>query len=157
MKYVQRMLLVVLIVAGVTVGASAQHTRRSETLGVGVIVGSPATGLSAEYWLGGGVSVDAAIAWSFVGNTGLYIHGDILYHILEEQMSFGPTLAPYVGGGASITLADDANVALRLPVGANMLFNSVPLGVFLEVVPNFTLLPSTGFDFGAAAGVRFYF
>lgn len=149
----------ILLVLGVvlTLGVSAQHTRGGETLGVGIITGLPATGLSVEYWLGDGISVDGALAWSLVGSTGLYFHGDLLYHFAVQKLSFGPTLAPYVGGGAALTIASDPNVALRLPIGANMLFNAVPLGVFLELIPSFQVLPSSGLDFGAGAGVRFYF
>ena len=63
----------------------------------------------------------------------------------------------YLGIGASITFASDFELGIRIPLGAEYIFEDTPIGVFGEFVPRLNFLPNTKFKFGGGVGIRFYF
>jgi hypothetical protein len=152
MKYLCIVLLAVAVLGGVG---------RAEAGGVGfgVIVGEP-TGLSAKFWLGGNTAVDAAAAWSVYRYAALHVHGDFLWHSFDLLKVSPGQLPLYLGIGGRLKLASDnykTRVGMRVPFGLEYLFDELPIGLFLEVVPILNLLPETGFDMNGAIGGRFYF
>ncbi|TVQ97986.1 MAG: hypothetical protein EA403_14580 [Spirochaetaceae bacterium] len=124
--------------------------------GLGIILGEP-TGISAKLWLGDAHAIDAAFAWSFADEGSLYVHGNYLFH-LHDLISVNTGRLPvYFGIGGKVNLRDDPQVSVRIPIGLNYLFDSVPLDAFLELAPGIGLFPSTKADFGAGIGIRYYF
>lgn len=142
--------VVLLTILG-TMGVAAQD----RGLGVGLILGEP-TGLSAKLWLSGGTAVDAAAAWSFRDSGALHIHADYLFHKFDLLDLPEGRLPFYVGLGGRIKLETETRIGVRLAVGADYLFESVPLDVFLEIVPLLDLVPATEFGFNGAIGVRYF-
>lgn len=124
--------------------------------GIGIIVGEP-TGLSGKLWFSGGMAVDAAVAWSFLPKSSLYLHSNLLYHFRVIDTSLGNFLTPYAGAGVGIKLQDTTNLGLRFPIGISMIFESAPIEIFLEVSPGLGLVPETDLEIGAGLGGRVFF
>jgi hypothetical protein len=151
--------------------ASTSAQAQEETLGLGLIVGTP-TGVSAEYRLSTGQSVDAGLGF---GYRGAHIHMDYLFHTapLSERENFRTPL--YFGVGGRLLShdrgrkSDDTHLHLgpRFPVGLSLDFakSSTPLEIFLEVavLPDIVLGNENqgheGFslDVDLGLGVRWYF
>ena len=125
-------------------------------IGVGVILGEP-TGLSAKMWTSEKTAFAAAAAWTLTGDQGyIHVHADFLIHSFGIDVSKGQ-LPVYFGLGGRILLANDPAIGIRVPVGIAYLFEGAPLDAFLEVAPILDLLPSTGFGWNSAIGLRYYF
>jgi hypothetical protein len=149
MKRTLALLVLLMLLGGL--GAAAQDSG----IGVGLILGEP-TGLSAKLWLGQNTAVDAAAAWSFRDPGALHIHADYLFHKFDLLEVPQGRLPFYAGIGGRIKLETETRIGVRLAVGADYMFDSVPLDVFLEVVPLLDLVPATEFGFNAAIGVRYF-
>lgn len=158
-----RTVLTVLAIAGICIGvASAEPSG----FGLGLMGGNP-SGLSAKVWTSPRVALDAGLGYSLWYGRALHLHGDVLWHTNSLLQSSADGYLPlYIGVGARVVMADDRNnypdmrIGLRVPFGLEYVFNSVPIGLFVEVVPTFDLVgyPENGF-FGqqGSAGFRYYF
>lgn len=130
--------------------------------GLGVIVGEP-TGLSAKFWTGGNTAVDVAAAWSVYKYTALHVHADLLFHNFSLLNVSPGALPAYIGIGGRMKLAGkadedkDLRLGFRVPLGLEYLFDTVPIGLFIEVAPILDILPGTGFGINGAVGARWYF
>ena len=157
MRFIAVFILCFFILVGIPAGA------QDEGLGLGVILGEP-TGLNAKLWFSRETAMDLGLAWSFVDppNITMQVYADFLFHFFGLfQVPIGQ-LPLYVGaGGRVIFLGNDddvpVNVAVRVPVGVAYLFESLPLDVFLELVPMMELFPATQFRFGGGIGIRYFF
>lgn len=134
-------------------GASA-----ARDTGLGVIVGEP-TGLSFKHWTGRAHAYDAAAAWSFVDEGALHVHADYLWHWFDRVEGVeGGRLPLYVGLGGRIKFGeDDELIGVRIPFGADFLFDDAPVDIFVEIVPILDLAPETDLQINAALGARFWF
>jgi hypothetical protein len=143
------------------------------SLGLGGIVGEP-TGGSAKYWISETSAIDAAIGLQFEHRNDHFcdnsdrrfdrcddhysranLHADYLWHFDPFQVNEG-RLPLYVGLGARL-LTPYAEFGLRFPIGIEYLLKPIPLGIFAEVAPIFTIAPYTGGDVDGGVGVRYYF
>ncbi len=145
-------LILIAVVALFSAGVFAQGSG----LGLGIIFGEP-TGLSAKMWTGEKTALDAAVAWSFVGEGWLHIHADFLMHNYDLLSVSQGALPVYYGLGAYVGLSSDLGLGLRVPVGLAYQFDGAPVDVFAEIVPGLGLLPSITFYIGGGIGVRYYF
>jgi len=132
--------------------------------GLGIVVGEP-TGICLKNWQGRSTAIDGALAWSFVGNDFIQVHGDYLSHnfaLLEVEQGQLPF---YYGIGGRIRFTDKergrdddkTRLGVRLPLGLAYLFEKVTLDIFVEVVPILDLVPETEFGLNAAIGLRYFF
>ncbi len=119
--------------------------------GFGVVLGEP-TGITARF-MSGGNNFQVHAAWSFSHDAALQLNGD---YLRSGSLDTDPMMPFYYGLGVMVKFADDARVGVRVPVGLNYFFKEHPFEVFGELVPIVRLVPSTGFDFNAAAGLRYY-
>ncbi|MFP4431689.1 MAG: hypothetical protein ACLFPV_10605 [Spirochaetaceae bacterium] len=124
--------------------------------GAGIVLGEP-TGLTAKVWMGERSALDAAAAWSFVGDGSLYVHGSYHYHLSSPVGIEEGELLPYVGVGGKVLFADDPEFGIRVPLGAGYFFETVPIELFLELAPGLQLYPATSADFTGGIGGRYYF
>lgn len=136
-------------------GISCQALAQDNGFGLGIIVGEP-TGLSAKVWTTEYTALDAAMAWSFVGNGFLRLHSDLLFHRYLIEVEQGQ-LPVYFGAGAKLGFASNLELGIRIPLGIAYQFESVPLEAFLELVPVFNLLPKTSVGMDGGIGIRYYF
>lgn len=130
---------------------------QSTGLGLGIILGEP-TGISLKYWTDKTTAFDAAVAWSVGKNGGMHFHGDYLWHNFNLINVGNNQLPVYYGIGFTFGAGgDDPRVGVRGVAGLAYLVTSIPLDIFLELVPVFELSPSTGLGFNGAIGVRYFF
>ncbi len=145
----------------------------NKTFGLGVELGAP-TGLTGKYFLSSDRALDFGIGdvYNYFDRSGLHIYGDYLFHPLSLASVEAFELPLYVGVGARFWdfnnrrpdgIVDSAfAIGLRVPVGISFDFNSVPLDVFVQVVPVLDFYsgyaPHTVFlDFDASVGIRYWF
>ncbi|MFO7651548.1 MAG: hypothetical protein R6X13_09455 [bacterium] len=158
-----RTILTAIAIAGICIGvASAQPSG----FGLGLMGGNP-SGLSAKVWTSPRVAIDAGLGYSLWYGRALHFHGDVLWHTNSLMQSSADGYLPlYIGVGARVVMADDNDypdmrIGLRVPFGLEYVFNSVPIGLFVEVVPTFDVsgVPASRGFFGpsGSAGFRYYF
>jgi hypothetical protein len=156
------MLLILLTATAVTSG-------QSKKFGLGVIIGEP-TGISAKLWTSNVNALAFGIGWSVEGYrfggfdsgydnvTRTHFHVDYLWHSFNAVSANG--LFPlFYGIGARINTGPQysGTFAVRGVFGIEWMPRSIPMDVFLEVVPTLQLVNSTGFGFDAGIGARFFF
>ncbi|SIQ26640.1 hypothetical protein SAMN05920897_10656 [Alkalispirochaeta americana] len=126
-------------------------------IGGGIILGEP-SGFTAKVWFTEtGFAVDAAVAWSFQEDAGLYLHSNALYHLTIIETAGGRYLSPFVGGGLSYRIGSDHRVEVRVPLGLSVLpLEELPLEFFAEIAPGVGIVPDTSPNFGAGIGVRYF-
>lgn len=133
--------------------------------GLGVIVGSP-TGVSAKYYLGEQMAIDAALGGAFLNRRGIHFHMDWLFHPLVLVSDEAFTLPVYVGLGGRLLQHSqdndhsDLHIGARVPGGISFDFKTIPIDVFVEVALVIDIIRDhDGFttDLNAGAGVRYYF
>ncbi|MFW6329349.1 MAG: hypothetical protein ACOC28_04565 [Alkalispirochaetaceae bacterium] len=144
-----------IIPALLLLSAAAAGAQDFNIIGSGIVIGEP-TGITAKVWAEGGVAADAAVAWSFIGDSSLYLHTNVLYHYALRTTPSDNAITPYLGGGVSIRFEDELNIAVRVPLGVSWLLNVLPLEFFAELAPGVGLIPETDFEFGGGLGARFY-
>ena len=147
-KRVLAVVLLLLIGAGMA-GAAGN------ILGAGIILGEP-SGLCAKLFLGPIFAVDAAFSWSFF-DARFHVHGDFLFHLIDPFAVEVGDLDFYLGAGALVKFGTPFKFGLRVPVGMAYAFETIPIDLFLELVPILELIPATVPSFGAGIGIRFYF
>lgn len=144
----------VLILLFVLIGTSFLSAQESGK-GIGIILGEP-TGVSGKLWLNNVNAIDMAAAWSF--NKGaLRLQADYVTHFYKILDVPQGKLPLYVGIGGHITFANEFGMAVRIPIGLDYMFPTVPLDVFVEAVPGLTLAPETKFYIAGGLGLRFFF
>ena len=158
----KRTVLTALVIVGLCIGVAAA---RPQGLGLGLMGGNP-SGLSAKIWTSRNVALDAGLGYSMWSGRALHFHGDVLWHTNSLLQSSADGYLPlYLGIGARVGMAaddyPDTRIGVRVPFGLEYVFASVPVGLFVEVVPTFDLAgvpPNRGF-FGpqGSAGFRYYF
>jgi hypothetical protein len=137
--------------------AFAVVSKAQDKYGLGIIVGEP-TGLSGKLKLSEVNSFDGAIGWSFNKYSAFHLHADYLFNVVKLGYDF----PLYVGVGGRIKLSsgdkgDDSRLGIRIPIGVVYQPASKPFDIFFETVPILDLVPSSEFNWNAAAGVRYYF
>jgi hypothetical protein len=145
-RRIRVIMLLVLVVFGVA-RAGAQTS-------VGLILGEP-TGLSARMGIGASAAVDLAVAWSFLGDGTMYVHGDYQQYFSYPEISNGQ-LFFYVGVGPKFYIGNQVNIGLRIPLGALYIFSDLPLEAFIELAPGMLLFPETQIDGGGGIGLRYF-
>ena len=144
----------VLLIGLVGVLAGGCGGRRG--FGVGVIVIEP-TGVSVKGWLDNNSAANLAVGWP---KDATHIHLDYVFHNFSAVRVDDGDLALYMGIGGRLKLWDDSakddEVAVRIPLGVDYMFEGGRLDLFLEVVPALVVAPNSDFDVNAALGVRFF-
>jgi len=157
-----RKVLTALAIASICIGVAVA---RPQGLGLGLMGGNP-SGLSLKVWTGPRVALDAGLGYSLWYGQALSFHGDVLWHTNSLTQSPDGYLPLYIGLGARAVLGDNhdypnTRIGIRVPFGLEYVFASVPIGLFLEVVPTFDLAgvpPGKGlFGPQGSVGFRYYF
>jgi len=147
------------------------HAASGKDFGLGVVFGEP-TGITAKFWQGSSAAFDAGVAYAW--SDYFLFYGDYLQHfpaLFGNSTPFVSQLKPYVGIGAVMIISDrgnrrggwfgddDASLGLgaRIPLGVEWLAPTVPLGVFVELVPGVGVFPRVFGFFNGGIGIRYYF
>lgn len=123
-------------------------------LEVGLAVGEP-TGVSAKYWITDRNAFDAGAGWSSKRKL-LDVYLDYQYHYFWSDFD-GGNLPLFVGGGAMARLNKNFNIGLRLPIGAEYLFEGPRLVAFAQVAPTVKLIPKLDAFVSGGLGIRYAF
>jgi hypothetical protein len=137
-------LLTTILVGSLSAESSAPRRRYRpyKRFGVGVVLGKP-TGINFKYWFNYSTAVDFGIHWPFETPLGLNV--DLLAHARPLYTGLG--ICASVGSSSSLD-------GIRGIFGGE--FFSIPLSVFLEIVPVYWLDSSNiGIQWGI--GARIYF
>ncbi len=137
--------------------------------GVGLTIGSP-TGFNAKLYLNRSNAIDFGFGAALVGERGVTLHADYLWHpfVLTEQATF--SMPVYLGIGGRILghdhqngTPDDTHAGVRFPIGFLFDFKNVPMDAFLEAALIIDVIEDEPegekqlVDLNAALGVRYYF
>lgn len=143
----------------------------NKTFGVGLELGAP-TGLTGKYFLSGDRALDFGIGEVFnsFNRYGLHIYADYLWHPASLLSTEAFELPFYIGVGGRFWSFEDRDVqgnpsasafGFRVPIGVSFDFNTVPLDVFVQVVPVLDFYSgyrhSVYIDFDASIGIRYWF
>ena len=173
MQFSRKIYLIVTMLC-LTQIASAKDAGRdaSRDFGLGVVVGGP-TAITAKYWLDHERALDGGIAFSV--NDYILLYGDYLWHYprpFKHSDPFFSNVNFYLGLGANlaITTSDRSNtdyylgkrsgsvgLSARVPFGLEWKPADPPLGVFVEIVPGISVIPSTSVIVQGGIGIRYYF
>lgn len=136
--------------------ANANAQRNSSKAGIGVIIGSPDTGISIKFLNSGARHFNGAIAWSSGKNSSLHLHADYIFKKWIIASGSATNFRTFLGGGLQLNTGKES-LGIRVPVGVSYTFREVPFDAFIEVVPGLGLVPDTDFHVDAAFAVRFLF
>jgi hypothetical protein len=124
--------------------------------GIGIMLGEQ-TGLSGKYWLNSENSLTGGLAWSFGENEAIYIHSNYVWHDNNLIKMQNGSLPVYYGVGVSLGFAEKSRINIRIPLGVNYQFPTNPIDIFVEIVPQLGIVPSSSFGVGGAIGIRYFF
>ena len=133
------------------------HAQNGGT-GLGIILGEPA-GISFKTWISGRSAIDAGLAWSFYAGA-FHSHADYLWHnFMLFKLEEGKGKLPfYMGVGGRVKVSGkELLLGVRVPIGLEYIFPGDRFDIFLEAAPVLNLIPGTGFDLNAGAGIRYFF
>lgn len=143
--------------------------------GIGIVLGDPSA-ITAKYIADQKVAYDMGLSFSF--DRWIFLYGDWLWHVpgaLGHANDFVARTTPYIGAGGLFVISNrnaydrrrdryfetSANstiaIGARFPLGLEWKPASVPLGVFVEIVPGMTIIPATMGFVQAGIGARFFF
>jgi len=129
----------------------------SGTWELGVILGEP-TGFSAKYWTTANTALDFGAAWSFEGDGQFHFHCDYLFHNYDLIKVERGSLPVYLGIGGRVRFDEgDSRLGLRIPIGAEYLFDEYPMSLFFEIAPIVDFAPETEASVNGGFGIRYVF
>jgi hypothetical protein len=124
---------------------------------LGVLLGEP-TGFSAKYWTTTSTALDFGAAWSFEGDGQFHFHCDYLFHNYELIKVNRGSLPVYFGIGGRVRFDEgDSRLGLRIPIGAEYLFDEYPMSLFFEIAPIVDFAPETEASVNGGFGIRYVF
>ena len=127
------------------------------TFELGVILGEP-TGFSAKYWTTVSTALDFGAAWSFEGDGQFHFHCDYLFHNFDLIKVDRGSLPVYFGIGGRVRFDEgDSRLGLRIPIGAEYLFDAYPMSLFFEIAPIVDFAPETEASVNGGFGIRYVF
>ena len=151
---------------------SGRRFDANKTFGLGLELGAP-TGIVGKYFISADHALDFGVGdiYSYRNRFGLHIYADYLFHPVSLVSTADFELPLYVGIGGRFWDFEDRSgdvndsafaLGLRVPVGVSMDFNTVPLDLFVQLIPIFDLYFNYGahgaaLDINASIGIRYWF
>lgn len=91
-----------------------------------------------------------SLGWSLSGK---WLEGTVDYWFINDKLD--RNILWYLGVGAKGSIGGSFGMGLRVPIGIQWYF--MPrFELFGELVPGFSILPASGFDFSGGIGLRFH-
>ena len=141
--------------------------------GLGLALGYPDVGLSAQYFLTQKTSLQFVLSfWYRDGrfgrdyvdsSSGVFLRADYLFHPATLIRGSSADLEFYIGPGLYAGFGSGDSIALgaELPLGLAVQFKTIPIDLALEAVPRLGIIDPNGirlnFGVGGAFHVRYYF
>ncbi len=129
--------------------------------GLGVFLGQP-IGITFGMDLSPTSLLDFKAAWDFSGVDGtrfaMLFQGNYQFTLPGSFVIQRHDIVPFFGLGAELGLGSDGvKLGLRIPLGLDYRFVSVPLELFLEAGIGMYVFPKTELSWGGGLGVRYRF
>lgn len=158
-----------------TIAFTQNANAQGGPFGLGIQLGDP-TAITGKYYLDKSQAIDGGISFDF--NQWTMLYGDYLMHFpggFGTNEQFIRELNPYVGIGGLLILSNRNDVevrkqryfssssssktalGVRIPLGIEWRTPKIPLGVFIELVPGITIIPSTNGYIQGGVGARYFF
>jgi len=115
------------------------------------------SGISYKDWKSYWNAYDYGFGWSFDDNTVFHLKADYLTHNYSAIDVPEGKLPIYYGIGAGFEFGSKVVSGIRVPVGANYLFNKIPFDAFIELAPMLHIYPATVVSLSGALGIRYHF
>ena len=149
--------------------ASPSTPKRSS---LGAILGAP-TAIVGKTWLDERRAIEAGASWNF--NDWFALYGDYLIHFHDafraQREPFFREVSPFVGAGALVLESKNpprggdarepketkTNFNLRVPLGLEWLPPTLPISVFIEIVPGIYIVPDVSPSLQGGLGARYWF
>jgi hypothetical protein len=146
------------IVAGVVLASPALARDGDEgPFGLGISAGEP-TGISAKYFFSEDAAIDATVGWSFIDESALHLHFDMLWHFDDQPGEDDSPWAALFGFGFRYKFGEEEELAgVRVPFGTTYAFGESQFEGFLEIVPVINFGTGEDFTANAAVGVHYFF
>ncbi|OFZ29704.1 MAG: hypothetical protein A2622_10810 [Bdellovibrionales bacterium RIFCSPHIGHO2_01_FULL_40_29] len=166
------LLITFFAVTSILTSTAAAKSRAASDFGLGIILGAP-TGITAKYWLDSQNAIDGGLSFSL--SDYVLVYGDYLIHksrLFGNQNQFTSELDFYYGLGANIVVttkdrdtndyylgkkSGSAGFSVRVPFGVEWKPAEPSIGIFAELVPGMSIIPSTAVVFQGGLGARYYF
>jgi len=159
-------------------GGGGRGFEANKTFGLGLELGEP-SGLTGKYFVSDSVALDFGLGWiyrHYYYGDGLHLYADLLAHPVSLVSAPAFELPLYIGGGLrfwDFAYCDNricdyrgSAVGIRIPVGIAFDFNTVPLDIFLQLVPVIDFVRGDYYDryrdrthvgIDLSVGVRYWF
>jgi hypothetical protein len=154
--------LILLGLSGAT--SFADPANRAHDFGIGVMVGDT-TSITGKYWTRPNAAFD--VAGGAAEDKEGWFQASYLWHVanvLGSGTQVQTELMPYAGFGAGVGFnreIDDVkynnDYFLRLPIGLAWVPGRIPIDVFAEVAPTYTVDPEDVVYLSGNVGGRYYF
>jgi hypothetical protein len=122
--------------------------------GAGIILGSP-VGPNVKYWIDSNAAVDFGLGFA----NDFTVYADFLWHNWKIMPQPGKgSLAGYLGLGVRYQETEGSDkFGFRTVAGVGYWVESLPIEIYLEIVPVFQVSPDTDTKLDGGAGLRYYF
>jgi hypothetical protein len=154
----------IILLSAFTAASYGEPANRQGDLGVGVMVGNT-TSITGKYWTRPNSALD--VSGGAAEDKEGWIQASYVWHvagILGNATQMQTELTPYAGLGGGVgfnRVLDDVKYQndyfLRVPVGLAWLPIRVPVDVFAEVAPTYTVDPEDVIYLSGNLGGRYYF
>lgn len=135
--------LLALPASGLVSAEDEVKTAAGEKTELGVVIGRP-SGISGKFFLSEKDAVDAVIGYG----SKMMFHADYLRHDFNAFKVTEGRMPLYYGAGL---LIKEKNFYAQVKIGFEYLFETNPLGLFLEIAPAI----GADFDFQGGVGARY--
>lgn len=155
-------------------GFGGKRFEANKTFGLGLELGEP-TGLSGKLFLQPDQAIDFGVGdiyHHYYGGDGLHLYFDYLWHPVSLASTEAFELPFYVGIGGRTWFFDYAcgpntcngaeAFGIRVPLGVSFDLNSVPLDIFIQLVPTLDFFRDYAphnvyLDVDFSVGIRYWF
>lgn len=138
-------------------------------LGLGLSINEP-TGIIAKLWTSNVNAFAFGLGWSargdrfgkhyssYNGDNRVHVHMDYLWHSFEAIRTAEQLPLYYgIGGRLNSGAGYGSSLAARGIIGVAWIPQTMPIDIFLELVPSFQFTSTTGSTLDAAIGARYFF
>jgi hypothetical protein len=155
-----RAIAVFVALVGILALPTTASADKGGKFGLGLAVGDPGSGISAQYKLGGpgkGTALNFMLGLELIDDEDIYFHLDYIVKIAELHRGSSVTIPAYVGIGGYFADRGNDSFGVRAPFGLQFDFNTAPIHIFAELALFLRLVDDVDLDVGGLIGFRYFF
>lgn len=133
---------------------------RGGKFGLGLAAGDPASGLTAQYKLGGpgkGSALNFLLGLELIDDEDIYLHIDYVVKLAELHRGSSVTIPAYFGVGGYFADRGNDTFGVRVPFGLQFDFRTAPIHIFAELALFLRLVDDVDLNVGGLIGFRYFF